>query len=349
MDNNNEFKDRATRLAVTITLFGGAWFILQEGSKIWYKLFSESAYTKTIFNLEHVIAISIMTVIIAMMLSVIKYIYFETKSFISYDEIDLQVRALKRADEGFKDIFKNLKYSFNIIIFIFLILMITEFSEDVSFWKWILGAFSIVILASIFIIRINNNARDKLVNLTNVLESKINKYIPYSFFAYIAFLLFLCGMSITLVSFGQEKSAKVKFNNTKQMPVELEINNIDKIKIQVRINRDADPNNKINIQAKEIESYGSSIEVFKGKNSELHTLDIDKIKEELDNNNYKISIKNSKYKNKYKINLEKYILDGKSKIELLIQTPTDNIFIVNEFYKNGDKVSVKEKEFKVKL
>ncbi|PGW74495.1 hypothetical protein SAMN04487918_1011887 [Bacillus sp. bc15] len=80
-------------------------------------------------------------------------------------------------------------------------------------------------------------------------------------------------MSITLVSFGQEKSVQVKFNNTKQMQVELEINNIDKIKIQVRINRDAAPDNKINIQAKEIDSYGSSIEVFKGKNSKLHTLD----------------------------------------------------------------------------
>ncbi len=206
MDNNNEFKDRATRLAVTITLFGGAWFILQEGSKIWYKLFSESAYTKTIFNLEHVIAISIMTIIIAMMLSVIKYIYFETKSFISYDEIDLQVRALKRADEGFKDIFKNLKYSFNIIIFIFLILMITEFSKDVSFWKWILGAFSIVILASIFIIRINNNARDKLVNLTNVLESKINKYIPYSFFCIYSLFYFLYAACRSLLYLLDKKS-----------------------------------------------------------------------------------------------------------------------------------------------
>ncbi|PEM44311.1 hypothetical protein [Bacillus toyonensis] len=347
--DNNEFKDRAARLAFTITLFGGAWFILQEGSKIWYKLFSESAYTKTVFNLEHVIAISIMTIIIAMMLSVIKYIYFEAKAYMSYDELDLQVQALKRAEDSFKNIFKNLKYSFNIIIFIFLVLMITELPKDINFWKWVLGAFSIIILATIFIIRINNKVHDKLVNLTHSLESRINKYIPYSFFVYIAFLLFVCGMSITLVSFGQEKSAKVKFNNTKQMPVEIEINNIDKVKLQLRINRDSDPNNKIDIQAKEIESYGSSIEVFKGKNSELHTLDIDKIKEELDNNNYKISIKKSKYKNKYKINLEKYILDGKSKIELLIQTPRDNIFIVNEFYKDGDKVRIKEKEFEVKL
>ncbi|MGX4671074.1 hypothetical protein JNUCC74_18140 [Cerasibacillus sp. JNUCC 74] len=349
MEENNYSTYRSTRLAFTITIFGGAWFITKGGTKLWSKIFSEIAYTKTLYNFEHLYAIIIMTIIIVIVISVIKYIYYEMKSYALYRKPKHQADVFKKADDCFENIFRNLEYSLKIIILPLLVLLLIKgIKENINLTKWLLGGCSIIIIIIIFIMHLNKKVRNKFIKITHSFERKIDKSVPFALFGYFALLIATLGITVTLLSLDQGKYAIVRFNDTQQMPLEIKVNNYDDVKFQLRIIRDSVFNKHININVKEMERYSSSIEVFKSDNNKLN-MDIEEFKSRLDKNNYGVSIQKSNNIDNYKLNLDKYILDGKNTIELLIQTTNENIFIVNELYKSGDEIRIKEKEFEVKF
>jgi hypothetical protein len=338
--------DRTTRLLVTITLFGGAWFLLKGAAIIWYNTFSKSAYIKNLFNVEYVFSILLLTTVLGITISVFNYLYLEFKTYQYYQNDNNQNEAIKRADDGFNRIFKTIKTSINIILtFVIILAVIEVIKTPIKIW-FIVGGFLIVILI-VILLYINKDILKKIESITNITESKIKPYIKFS---YIAFLVLFGGISITLLSISDNGDVKVKINESNKIPMSFKLQNILEPEIQIRIIREKDSDKPILIPVKGDQFKESSIELLEEtSNSNLFSKDNKKDISDVD----KFYTSKSKYYYEYTLNLREYLTEGKNEIEILIFSNEGSnkkkVRIVNSILIKGTNIKITKKDFKVKL
>lgn len=97
--------ERTTRLAITLTVFGGAWFLLKELVKVWIGTFSTGVYTKTIISFEYLMLVIILTIVVAITLRVLSYIFSELKTYKAFESEEEKVNTQQKADLKYANIF----------------------------------------------------------------------------------------------------------------------------------------------------------------------------------------------------------------------------------------------------
>ncbi|EEK47197.1 hypothetical protein bcere0002_58520 [Bacillus cereus ATCC 10876] len=161
------------------------------------------------------------------------------------------------------------------------------------------------------------------------------------------FILFvILSFTITTVAAGGNKQLEINIGEIKEVPITLTTQNIKNLNIQMKIN------DKIYIKTEEFEKSDNLVEVF--DNSEdlsKKYIDIDKVSEEVNKNNYGIQLEKTKYKDKYEMELEKYMVEGKNKVEMLVMFTSNDIDKYLNFktyiYIKKDKIKISENNIKV--
>ncbi|MED2038249.1 hypothetical protein P4V58_13780 [Bacillus wiedmannii] len=108
MDNKIK-KDRTPRLVIMLTIFGGSLFGIKIIFQAWWQTFSNSAYTKTLYNIQHLLIGFFAFVTAFILLRIVYYFYFELKTLGYYKNYDEQNEAINKADENYRAIFQTIK------------------------------------------------------------------------------------------------------------------------------------------------------------------------------------------------------------------------------------------------
>lgn len=225
MSENDQSKsriDRTTRLLITITFFGGAWFIFKNISLLWFNTFTKNAYTVNIINIEHIFAIVSLTIILLIISYVFRYIYFEFKTYQNFDGDNEKEKAILDADNSFKEIFKLLNYVINTILVLFLIRVIIEVINEPFILSYILGGLIFFIVLIVLLKRINKEKVKKIFEFANVIEDRTKHY---GIIGYIALFVVLFGISLTLVSLGEGKNVRLELLESSNVMLKIELQN----------------------------------------------------------------------------------------------------------------------------
>ncbi|OJD42607.1 hypothetical protein BAU22_22380 [Bacillus sp. 4048] len=344
MSNDNKIiQDRIPRLVLMLTVFGGSIYIVKGILLAWWSIFSNSAYTKTIYNVEHIMIVLPACVVSFIALHALYYVYIEMKTLGCYKNHNEQKAAINKADESYRNIFLTIKMGIGLILMSSFIMVLIEVSTK-ELPITIIITTMIIVCVALLIAYV-------LYKKTKLFEHKIfngvKKPSPFIFiFGYFIFLWVIFSFTLTSLAIGGKKSVEINIDETKRIPITLTTQNIEKLDIQMRIN------GSINIDPRDFDISKSLTEVFEDKgNFSKKSIDISKVSEETNNHNYGISLDKTKYKSEYQLDLRKYMLDGKNKIEILLmfKEGDDNKYInfATNVYIENDKVKVTEKKVKV--
>jgi hypothetical protein len=346
--------DRATRLGIIITFFGGLAYIFKGAFKIWFNTFSQIAYTKNIFNIDYLLAIVIFTIVIAIAGYIIRYIYFELKTYQYYSSENDQQSALAKADNSFEEIFIILKYCTYLVLGILIITTIINLVNEPSLFRYIVvGAVSAVILLILKLLVY----RSKLGNMLKSAEQLGNKLSPkikyFGVIFYIILFVLVSGISLTIVSLNNNNQfVKVELKEKPSVLLSIELQNFHNPEIQLNIFRESGAPAHIKISEKELQY--SLVEVLEKNKNMLHDKEIDKNKKNLSLKEIdKFHINESKYFHKYVLDLNKYIHDGKNALEILVFSDNSlnekTVHIVVSIDKEGNEIKIHKKKFEIKL
>ncbi|MFD2640029.1 hypothetical protein [Piscibacillus salipiscarius] len=329
MENNKV--DRTTRLIVTLTMFGGTWFLLKNVFKSWVNIFSSSAYTQSFISIENIISVISFTVILTIIIKVILYIYAELKTFQMFESEEEKQTIYKSADIKFNDIFKTIKKCAYAILGVALLFGIFELFNDPNLLGYfILGA----LLALIFFIILFFVKKEKLKKVVSKAEKIEETIAPYGSLIYISFLALFVGICITLVSFNQNQFVEVNFkDNNENIALELIVQNMENIEATINI-----VNDKENI----------SPNVIRLDNNDFNR-NVIEVYDDTKTDNYKFYIKKSRNQYTHSLDLSEYIIDGRNVVEIKIisnqMSRNKVVKIENEIEKNESEITFSEDSF----
>jgi hypothetical protein len=321
--------DRTTRLVITLTLFGGSWFLLKNTIGIWYQTFTMFAYTKTFVSVESIFSVILLTIVSAVTLKVISYIFHELKTYQLFSQEEVREEALALADKKFSNIFLTIKNCFYFFLVTGLIMtIVTVIFKPTFFYSFLIG-----ILLAIVIFIITHKKRGKVqifLEKTEIIQKKIS---PYSFLLYIVFLILFVGMSLSMVSLNANQNVNVKFTSENGTHIVMELQNIEVKELSVTIRNNED---RRSVDLTEAEVREDLIETFDDSKT----------------NNNRVYLKKSKYQQHYIINIGKYLLEGLNKIEMkiIVEELSENNQIVrieNDIIKKNDSIYFSEEVFKI--
>ncbi|MEC0166706.1 hypothetical protein P4L23_30605, partial [Bacillus cereus] len=129
MENEKErqkIQDRIPRLALILTIFGGNVFVTKWFLVAWWKTFSNSAYTQTIYNKEHILVLFLALIASIISIKFIYYIYLELRTLGYYKNDKEHTTSINRADEAYRDVFKTMQLSSKIMLIPSVIIIVTE-------------------------------------------------------------------------------------------------------------------------------------------------------------------------------------------------------------------------------
>lgn len=349
MGNKNE-TDRTTRLLITITFFGGTWYILRGIINLWGKTFSEIVYTKSIINYEHIVSIWLLIVMVVLTGTVIIYIYTEFKTYQYLPNKCDKERSINKADRAFNNIFnmiKKLKFlSILILIQVFLIMLFTQIKMG-NFLLIFVGELILVIVYMSFL-KEKLKIQFKRINLKqwNVFPKLRAKFKQLELITYLFVLVFIVSISLIVISIEGNQEVEIKINDTKKVSMEILLNNYEKPTKEINISREKKPSSNVNIELEESELQKSLIEVYESRISKGNFL----LKESEDENK-KVPISKNKYFYKYNLELEEYLLEGENFLEIYIQNNGNvskkTVHIVTPIYKEGEKIDIPRENFKI--
>ncbi|HDX9635634.1 TPA: hypothetical protein ROY20_003473 [Bacillus cereus] len=349
MDNETK-KDRTPRLVIILTIFGGSLFGIKIIFQAWWQTFSNSAYTKTLYNMQHLLIGFFAFVTAFILLRIGYYFYFELKTLGYYKNYDEQNEAINKADESYRAIFQTIKKACWWSVLPFGSVIVFEiFNQEQSIVPIVIGI--IIGCSALFVGYILKKSR--ILERINFVKTK--KYLPkikrhsksFVFVIYFLFLWTIISISVSRLAVGGNKYVEINLNETKDIPITLITQNIDKLDIQMRINNEA------TIGSKNFKVTKSVTEVFENRRElSKEFIDINKFSEEVNNNNYGVSLDKTKYKNEYQMDLRDYMKEGINKVEILVTFKNDEInkylsFATNVYVEN-DKVKITEKNVKFK-
>ncbi|MDM5460025.1 hypothetical protein EXW31_28260 (plasmid) [Bacillus mycoides] len=349
MDNEIK-KDRTPRLVIMLTIFGASLFVIKIIFQVWWQTFSNSAYTKTLYNTQHLLIAFFAFVTAFIILRTVHYFYCELKTLGYYKNYDEQNEAVNKADESYRAIFQTIKKSFHwSILPLGCIILFEMFNQEQSIVPILIG----MIMGGTFILLGYILKKSGILERINFVKAqkyfpKIKKHSkPIAFVVYFLFLWIIISVAVSRLAVGGNKYVEINLNETKNIPITLSTQNIDKLDIQMRIN------NTATIDPKSFKVSKSSTEVFENRRElSKEFIDIVSFSEEVNNNNYGVRLDKTKYKNEYQMDLRDYMKEGINKVELLVTFKDDEInkylsFATNVYVENN-KIKITEKSAKVK-
>ncbi|MDQ0224416.1 hypothetical protein ACFPRB_17280 [Metabacillus niabensis] len=342
--------DRTTRLLITITFFGGTWYLLRGIINLWGKTFSEIVYTKSILNYEHIVSIWLLVVMVILTGTVIIYIYSEFKTYQYLPNKYDKEKSINKADRAFNDIFnmiKKLKFlSILILIPVFLIMLFTQIKMGIFLLIFVVEL--ILVFIYMFFIKEKLKNQIKRLNLQqmNVFPKLRDKFKHLELITYLLVFVFIVSISLIVISIEGNQEVEMKINDTKKIPMEILLNNYEKPTIEINIIREKRPTSNVKIDLEESELQKSFIEVYESRISKGNFL----LKESEDENK-KVPISKNKYFYKYNLELEEYLLEGENFLEIYIQNNGNaskkTVHIVTPIYKEGEKINIPRENFKI--
>ncbi len=330
--------DRTTRLLVTLTIFGATWYLLKGALNLWLTSFSENAYTETFLTFEHILSITILTVVFAITTVVIRYIYYELKTYQYFVDDESRINVLEKADVMFGKIFLTIKHSFNLsIIFGLITLVIMVFFQPNLLISLLVGVF-IVLGLVVFLSFFKKEKVYRVVKYSQVIEQKVS---PYLYQIYIACLFLLLGTAVTLISLSSDKLILVNIEENSSLPIEIKMTNINDPIVQITIINGNKLEEKKILKFHESDLYISFEEVFDNKRTFYNKA------ESL------LYIKKSKYTYLLKYDLIDYVAEGKNSIEIVIKSSERSsdktIRVLSNIIKEGNDLYISEKNFSIDL
>jgi hypothetical protein len=339
--------DRATRLIVTLTIASGVALLVKMAFSSWFQTFSTNAYTKNFLNFDYLFSILFVTVTILCAFSIGRYLFFELKTYIYYENSNEQQLAYEASDNAYRSIFKTIKKCFNVVFSIMIVTIPLEVFENKDSWKYILIGASIGGISILSLFFINKKKLKNIIKLTEKVESKINIYLSI---AYVAFLMFFVGITITLLSLSSNHTARILIGDSKNVPVEIELQNKTNSTIYIKIKNSQEEFFVDNSDVKTSESY---VEVLE-KNEELKSSnDIEHFVRNLSEEHDKVNIPKTEYTQIYNVDLGDYLVSGENQVEITIVSTVSNntkaIHFLTTVTKEGDKIEVTKKKMNLKL
>lgn len=138
-----KFYRQSSRLIVTLTIASGAALLVKMAFSAWFQTFSTRTYTKNFLSFDYLFSILFVTVTILGAFSIGRYLFFELKTFIYYENSNEQQLAYEASDNAYKNIFKTIKKCFNVVFSIMVIITLIEVFKNKDSWKYILIGASI--------------------------------------------------------------------------------------------------------------------------------------------------------------------------------------------------------------
>ncbi|MDQ0186630.1 hypothetical protein MKX78_24035 [Cytobacillus sp. FSL R5-0569] len=332
---------RIARLVLVITLFLGSFFILNFALKIWIGTFTTSAYTKTLFNIEHCFSLVILTGIIYIYLRIVFYIYNEMKTLGYHKNNEKHHQAVFKADESYNEILKSIVGSLKWIIISMLVMSLIYFftiKDGVVFFFWCsLGALVLFFIISFLI-------KEKIIYQSRVFDRGVKLVRRNSIFIYLLILVAFFSIILTLLAFNIDK--RVEFQTDKESHrVIVTAYNLNNIDISIEMNNENNENSKF-FKMNDLLSYHGVIEVMNDSKSPVMGSN-----NTSDNMNYQID----KYKKveKFELDLSEELIEGKNNLDVIITDIDEsdkylihlNIVII----KQGDKLILTDDHIKIEL
>ncbi|WP_146013583.1 hypothetical protein [Terribacillus saccharophilus] len=352
-------KDRTTRLAIMITLIGGAFFLCFRFSFYsWFKIFYSTTYTKTIMHVEHYIAILVFTVTLLVAAACLRYIYFELKTLQYLRDNDAQKDAIEKADSSFTDIFSYLKFCSGVLIIFFSILSIIEIIRErpiLLLWILIGGIALLTFLVLGWLLFVKRKKQGNISILKRHTDSakRSKEKLPIGFFLYIVSLVIFIGITISLVALNGDKEIEVKIIKGENITLQVVSNKIGKLELEGSIENRDTYGQSSDFNSSDFEIIKSEVHVFGKKELLNNELDIDKIAEELQKRNYRFDLDQSNQSTLFNLDLNDFLKGSRNTIKLVIKVKeneeTNFIYFESDISIRGKDILISEDNLKVSI
>ncbi|RIU93441.1 hypothetical protein [Oceanobacillus picturae] len=342
--------DRTTRLLFTVTLFGGTWYIFRGVINLWNNTFTEIAYTKSIINFEHIISIWILVIMIVITGTVVRYIYYEFKTYQHIPNNEEREKSISNADDAFKDNFKMLKTLAILSLIILILFFFYNFFTRIKLKNILLftfiGLILVILFKSIIKRKLKDRSKNSKIKLKTITHKLSNMYKRIGLITYLIILVLIVSFSLLVISIESNQEVKVNIGDTQKLPMEIILKNYDNPTLEIIIFREEEPANNISILLEEDDLQKSIIEVYETRTSKENFL-LKGIKSA----NSKTTISNNNYYYKYNLDLEKYILQNKNIMKVYIHnngnTGKKTVYFATSIYKDGNSINIAQDNFKV--
>ena len=306
---SEENKDKSSRLLISIAIFGGTWFVFRGITDLWISAFSEIAYSNSIVNLEHALAIWLFVVSAVISGMMIRYMYFEYKTYQKFFRHKIKQNFEKDADKAFGDIFVAIKV---LLISSLVYLGLIIFLNYIIYIK--IKSLIVLIISGIIIGLLVFLTHKKISRKIIVLNTINNETIRmFGIIIYLTLITAVFSLYLMVFSISDNQSLTVKIAHEKEVPILIKTDNLQNPFVEILImNTKKDYKKKLKISEDEITK--SMIEVYESENETENFL-INKST----NNNYKLMIKKTKLYSESKIELGNYLLQGENLIEITIK------------------------------
>lgn len=331
--------DRTTRFLVTLTLFGGAWYILKGVTNLWLKTFSEIFYSKSIINKEHILSMSLLIVMVSITTTVIIYLYMEYKTYRNYEDKEEMEKAVNKADRRFDGIFSMVNVSFISFLTINILTIFVKEIKGLTLLSMIFVGFLIGAISRFYL---EEKVRSAITKYR--LPKPNNKGKQLGYIIYISFIVLILSFSLMIVSLEGNQKVEVKIEDTTKIPMEITLQNFESPTIEFSIFREKKPKKNVKFKLKDGDFQKSLIEVHEtnlpNENFLLRNNTDNKLTRSQNENTYQ-----------YTSELSKYILEGKNVVEIIIISKGENskktVRIASTITKDGEAIEVPQNIYKV--
>jgi hypothetical protein len=348
--NNSNQVDRVSRLGVTLTILGVAWYLLKRFFELLFDLFSRKLFLKSLYSTDHILALTFVTMFVTTFIWGVKYVYAELKTFKEFkDEVEFH-KANANANKNFNDIFILFKVNISLLFIVLFVIVNAEIilNHFNIFWL-ILYILILVVIGVLFCIK---KTRDKFMNSFKKLVDLLMTRIKHlGFWLYTFFIIFVLAFSFTVISFSKGQVVNIDFEDKPGLPVDIELVNVDVRDVKINIyNEDNEKINGITLKGKDF--FASSFEVLESRktfwdlksndtNYNSTTTNLDK--------NYYVLKKNLKIEEEFNSPLN----NGKYRVEIIINSKnlnnTKTMIFVNDIVKSKKNFLINKEKFKIKL
>ncbi|OTW89166.1 hypothetical protein BK702_10395 [Bacillus thuringiensis serovar cameroun] len=350
-DKEKLISDRTARLAIIITIFGGSLFIIKGTFFAWWKTFSNSAYTKTLYSVEHILILLFTSLILLISYNVGKYIYSELKGLIYSNSVENQNEIIDRANENYRLIFKTIKASGIIAAVTMVVLILYQYIYErysIDFKSFGILVVGIILIIGYILYKKKHTFKDETIkNISGFL-------VHVGFYTYIVVLLFIISLAISQLALSGNREVEITLDETKGIPMKIITKNIDELEMQIQISRGIEGDNLVTIDSKEFKTTKSLVEIFKNKGEfNEKSININKVSEEISEGNYGFSLGKTKYKREYQIDLRKYMLEGENELKVLLKSKEGEykkyLHFVTDVFIENQHIKINEKKIKVNI
>ena len=354
-----ERKDRTTRFAIVLTLLGGLIFLFKNSFSIWFNMFDNIAYTRTAISMDHFIVIVFFSMVVSIAIYVTKYLHSELKT-LQYTDDNEHNSLVDQADKNFESIFRVLKYNCYLVISVIGVYGIYGLFKSGEWKLFLISFFGGTVLAVILFIVIFSLKKLNLPSRTNSRNASHSaslneKAIPIGFFIYIAILVSLISFSITLNAIEGDKKVEIIIeDNNDSIPIVINTQNITNLNVELIVRQGESLADVIKKNTKDFRIVESSVQVFNSNEKVSQSIDLSKINNDWDKENFQVYLRKSKVSFNLSLPIIDLLKEGTNRLELLViatleNGTTKNVYFSTDILKDQENIEIIEKGIKLDL